>query len=89
MSAATSPSTSPPSGSPPPSGAALVMGATGAVGKALVRELLADTPTPAYSKVTLIVRRELDYAGPNRDRLVQKIVDFENLDKDKAVFAGH
>ncbi|KAJ3164944.1 Oxidoreductase htatip2 [Geranomyces variabilis] len=72
----------------PASPAALVMGATGAVGKALIRELLADSP-PAYSKVTAIVRKELDYDGPNRDRLVQKIVDFENLEKDKAVFAEH
>ncbi|KAH8552884.1 hypothetical protein BGW37DRAFT_487560 [Umbelopsis sp. PMI_123] len=66
---------------------ALIMGATGAVGKALLREaLLADT----YKSVTTIGRREvkLDESIP-QGKLVQKIVDFENLEASRSDLKGY
>ncbi|KAJ3020116.1 hypothetical protein HKX48_001309 [Thoreauomyces humboldtii] len=63
---------------------AIIMGATGACGKALVREVMTSS---SYSKVTLLLRKELPYDGVNKEKLVQKIVDFEKLDE--SVFQGH
>ncbi|ORZ35223.1 hypothetical protein BCR44DRAFT_116747 [Catenaria anguillulae PL171] len=65
---------------------AVVLGHTGAVGKALLRELMADA---RFAKVTVVGRREIEYSGPNADKLVQKVVDFENLDAHRPAFAGH
>ncbi|KNC97431.1 uncharacterized protein SPPG_07354 [Spizellomyces punctatus DAOM BR117] len=64
--------------------AAIIMGATGAVGKALVREVM---EADAFEKVTLLLRREVEYEGPHSEKLTQKKVDFENLEE--SVFAGH
>ncbi|KAI9101925.1 hypothetical protein DFS34DRAFT_612018 [Phlyctochytrium arcticum] len=64
--------------------ACIVMGATGAVGKALVRDLM---ETDAFSKVTLLLRREVEYEGPHPEKLVQHKVDFENLDE--SLLKGH
>ncbi|KAI9284921.1 hypothetical protein BC943DRAFT_337825 [Umbelopsis sp. AD052] len=66
---------------------ALILGATGAVGKTLLREvLLADT----YKSVTTIGRREvkLDDSIP-QSKLVQKIVDFDNLDASRKEMKGY
>ncbi|KAI8908758.1 hypothetical protein DFJ77DRAFT_128713 [Powellomyces hirtus] len=64
--------------------AAVIMGATGAVGKAVVREVMEASN---FTKVTLLLRRELDYNGPNKEKMQQKIVDFDNLDEN--LLAGH
>ncbi|RUS30310.1 hypothetical protein BC938DRAFT_479563 [Jimgerdemannia flammicorona] len=58
----------------------------GAVGKALVRDLLKQG---VYEKVVTVGRKEvkLDDNVP-KDKLVQKIVDFENLEDYRAVFRG-
>lgn len=53
---------------------ALVVGATGLVGKHLTEQLCAND---AYSRVTVLVRKPLDFTHP---KLVQEIVDFNNLD---------
>ncbi|KAL0089008.1 hypothetical protein J3Q64DRAFT_1882670 [Phycomyces blakesleeanus] len=63
---------------------AIVLGGTGAVGKALVRDLLVNG---SYEKVVAIGRRpvELDSNVP-QEKLVQKSVDFDNLDKYRQAF---
>jgi uncharacterized protein YbjT (DUF2867 family) len=53
---------------------ALVVGATGLVGKYLTEQLCAND---AYSRVTVLVRKTLNFAHP---KLVQETVDFNNLD---------
>ena len=53
---------------------ALVAGATGLVGSALVRMLL---ETPAYDHVHILVRKEINLAHP---RLYQHVVDFDHLE---------
>ncbi|KAG2175008.1 hypothetical protein INT43_006070 [Umbelopsis isabellina] len=66
---------------------ALVLGATGAVGKALLRDILkADT----YASVTALGRREvtLDDTVP-KEKLVQRTVDFENLESSRSDFKGY
>ncbi|CAO3693719.1 unnamed protein product [Umbelopsis ramanniana] len=66
---------------------ALILGATGAVGKSLLRELLlADT----YKSVTTIGRREvkLDDSIP-QSKLVQKTVDFNNLEASRTEMKGY
>ncbi|KAI8334474.1 hypothetical protein BD560DRAFT_414558 [Blakeslea trispora] len=65
---------------------AMIFGATGAVGKELLKELLT---TGKYDKVVSVGRRtvELDSTIP-QDKLEQKVVDFEHLEKDRAVFKG-
>ncbi|ORY98490.1 hypothetical protein BCR43DRAFT_487619 [Syncephalastrum racemosum] len=65
---------------------ALVMGATGAVGKALLKDLLKNGQ---YQKVVAVGRRtvELDDHIP-QDKLEQKTVDFEQLEKSRDAFRG-
>jgi uncharacterized protein YbjT (DUF2867 family) len=53
---------------------ALLAGATGLVGGQLLTRLLAH---PAYSRVEVLVRRELPVRNP---KLVQRVVDFEHLE---------
>jgi len=65
---------------------ALVIGSTGATGIHVVNELLA---CGLFEKVTSLARREIDYQGPNKDRLVQKVVDFEKIEEYKDSFKGH
>ncbi|KAI8889380.1 NAD(P)-binding protein [Backusella circina FSU 941] len=57
---------------------ALIMGATGAVGKQVLKEILKSND---YQKVISIGRRnvELEQEVP-QERLVQKIVDFDNIE---------
>ncbi len=57
---------------------AVVAGATGMVGRELVRQLLED---PAYSRVTALVRRELGLAHP---KLEERIVSFDRLEEEEA-----
>lgn len=72
------------SGSDAPAGySALVVGATGLVGGHLVRTLLAD---PAYGRVSILARRPYP-DGDIRQRLDERIVDFEALDRHPG-FAG-
>ncbi|KAI8889381.1 NAD(P)-binding protein [Backusella circina FSU 941] len=60
---------------------ALVMGSTGAVGKQLLKEILKNND---YQKVISIGRRtvEIDKEIP-QDRLVQKIVDYDDIEKSR------
>jgi len=53
---------------------ALIAGATGLVGGHVLTRLLAH---PSYSRVEVLVRRELPIRDP---KLIQRIVDFEHLD---------
>jgi uncharacterized protein YbjT (DUF2867 family) len=53
---------------------ALLAGATGLVGGHVLTRLLAH---PAYSRVEVLVRRELPVRNP---KLVQRVVDFEHLE---------
>ncbi|KNE57665.1 hypothetical protein AMAG_04527 [Allomyces macrogynus ATCC 38327] len=64
----------------------VVLGHTGAVGKALLRELMADA---RFAHVTVVGRREIDYQGPNKEKLRQQVVDFENLEASRSVFKGY
>ncbi|KAI8972358.1 hypothetical protein BDB01DRAFT_845126 [Pilobolus umbonatus] len=65
---------------------ALVFGATGAVGKQLLMDVL---KTGTYSKVITMGRREvkLDDSIP-QDKLVQKVIDFDNLEASRDDFRG-
>jgi uncharacterized protein YbjT (DUF2867 family) len=62
---------------------AIVVGATGAVGSALVRELLAS---PRWMHVTALVRRKSDAFAPvaGADKLEQIVVDMAQLERDAA-----
>lgn len=57
---------------------ALIIGATGAVGKFLLQELLSS---PAYSRVGEFGRRvtSSECITTGKEKLVQKVLDFENL----------
>jgi uncharacterized protein YbjT (DUF2867 family) len=58
---------------------ALVVGATGLIGKHLTIKLLASN---FYSKIKVLVRKPLDINHPNLEQIV---VDFNNLDTSKIV----
>lgn len=63
-----------------PERSALIVGATGQVGRHLLRELLAS---PTYTRVAEYGRRVTpldDLPAEHRAKLVQKTVDFEHLD---------
>ncbi len=66
---------------------AIVVGATGAVGSALVRELLAS---PACAGVTALVRRATTAfdGAPGREKLRLEVVDFDHLEQDTARLAA-
>lgn len=67
---------------------AVVIGASGEIGKAIVKELVKRSQ---FDKITLIVRREMDLPSPETDenyrKIEQKLVDYEKLSAD--VFKGH
>lgn len=69
---------------------ALVVGATGEVGKAIVKELVKRSQ---FEKVTLLVRRHLDLPSPDTDenyrKVDQKVIDFENLSESADAFKGY
>lgn len=62
---------------------AIVVGATGAVGSSLVRELLAS---PAFTQVTALTRRAVTSfdADAGREKLRLEVVDLANLERDSA-----
>ncbi|RUS28757.1 hypothetical protein BC938DRAFT_481482 [Jimgerdemannia flammicorona] len=65
---------------------ALVLGGTGAVGMALVRQLL---EREVYGHVVTIGRREVEFDGTvPTDRLTQKVINFENLEQHRDAFRG-
>ncbi|XP_064118626.1 oxidoreductase HTATIP2-like isoform X1 [Macrobrachium nipponense] len=59
---------------------ALVLGATGEVGKSLVQELLKNA---AFSRIIVVGRRKLDLED---EKVENRIVDFEKLDEHKEAF---
>ena len=63
---------------------AIILGSTGAVGKALVTEL---TASGIYDEVRTITRRQYDFKN-NSPQLVQKVINFDELDSHKDVFQG-
>src|SRR6185369_16650082 len=62
---------------------AIVVGATGAVGSALVRELLAS---PHCEEVTALTRRKVEiFAGlPGHGKLRQRVIDMNDLERETA-----
>lgn len=65
---------------------AFVLGYTGETGKSLVKELAKDA---FFKRVVLVGRREVDLQVSNEDgKFVQKVVDFESIDKHRDVFTG-
>ncbi|MCP4521720.1 MAG: NAD-dependent epimerase/dehydratase family protein [Cytophagales bacterium] len=61
---------------------AIIFGATGLIGGELVKKLLEDN---RYNKVILIQRRSL---GLNHDKLEEKLIDFNNLEKETESLRG-
>lgn len=61
---------------------ALIIGATGATGKDLVQQLLAD---PDYSEVAVFVRKPLDF---NHPKLSAHVIDFDKPDEWKHLIKG-
>lgn len=61
---------------------AIVIGATGATGKDLVKQLLVDRD---FEQVDVFVRRKMDYSHP---KLCVHVVDFENIDAWKGEITG-
>ncbi|KAI9263516.1 hypothetical protein EDC94DRAFT_518093 [Helicostylum pulchrum] len=63
---------------------ALVLGATGAVGKQLLKDVLKNG---SYTKVVSVGRRPVELEDSiSKDKLVQKTVDFENLEAHREDF---
>ncbi|KAJ1964632.1 Oxidoreductase htatip2 [Dipsacomyces acuminosporus] len=69
-----------------PGKSALVLGGTGEVGREVVKHLLVSD---AFDKVTVFTRRPIEYTGANADKLVQKPVDYENVEQLEQDFTGH
>jgi oxidoreductase len=69
---------------------ALILGATGATGRHVLTELLASSE---YSQVTEIGRRVTsfpqDSSLPGREKLTQKVVDFEKIDQEGLSDGGY
>lgn len=63
---------------------AIVLGSTGAVGRALVHELISNSD---YEEVRAITRRQYDF-GIESHKLVTKVVDFASLEKHKSDLQG-
>jgi uncharacterized protein YbjT (DUF2867 family) len=63
----------------------LLAGATGLVGGECLAALLAES---SFDPVTILVRRPLASPPPS-ERLVVRLVDFENLDREASAFAVH
>jgi len=57
---------------------AFVLGATGEVGKELVRQIV---QRKIFSQVVLIGRRKVEFEEPEFKDLVQRVVDFDSLDE--------
>ena len=64
---------------------ALVLGGTGATGKHVIKELRENEQ---ISKIKMVNRRQVDLPeGPGLDKVEQVIVDYDNLEKNKADFS--
>ncbi|USD36977.1 MULTISPECIES: NAD(P)H-binding protein [Ferrimonas] len=61
---------------------AIVIGATGVVGRAVVNQLAA---TPAVDRIVTLTRRPVPH---DSDKVVNQVVDFEQLDRYQAWFEG-
>ena len=75
-----------PASFPAPGLSALIIGATGATGKHLLRELL---QSPAFTRVGEYGRRVTpkgDLSGT--EKLEQQVIDFDNLDASAAALKG-
>ena len=65
---------------------ALVLGASGETGKEVVRNLV---ESPEYREVIVVARRELTFPNDEKyKKIIQKIVNFDNLSAHKEVFEG-
>ncbi|KAM9186899.1 oxidoreductase HTATIP2 isoform 3-T3 [Mergus octosetaceus] len=73
-------------GSSSGAGSCFVLGASGATGRALLRELRARG---LFARVTLIGRRRLSLAKESGTAVEQVVVDFERLSEHAAAFRGH
>jgi nucleoside-diphosphate-sugar epimerase len=60
---------------------AIVLGATGAVGSALVHELLAS---PHCEVITMLTRRQVYPGLTGRDVLRERVIDMEDLERETA-----
>lgn len=60
---------------------AIIIGATGAVGKEILKEILADD---FYNKVYILGRQSIDKLA-DEERLIKIMVDFENLNFDTSI----
>lgn len=69
-----------------PGRSAVALGATGAVGREVVKALLAS---PAFSQVTILVRRPLDIPVPDGKRLSQHVLDVFDAAAYEPLLAGH
>uniref|UniRef100_U3J8V0 Protein HTATIP2 n=1 Tax=Anas platyrhynchos platyrhynchos TaxID=8840 RepID=U3J8V0_ANAPP len=67
-------------------GSCFVLGASGATGQALLRELRARG---LFARVTLIGRRHLSLAEESGTAVEQVVVDFERLSEHATAFRGH
>uniref|UniRef100_A0A8B9EJG8 Protein HTATIP2 n=1 Tax=Anser cygnoides TaxID=8845 RepID=A0A8B9EJG8_ANSCY len=67
-------------------GSCFVLGASGATGRALLRELRARR---LFARVTVIGRRRLSLAEESGTAVEQVVVDFERLSEHAAAFRGH
>ncbi|OXB84196.1 UNVERIFIED_CONTAM: hypothetical protein H355_007079 [Colinus virginianus] len=68
------------------SGSCFVLGASGATGRALLRELCTQRP---FSRVTVIGRRQLSLPEGSGVTVEQAVVDFERLGEHADAFRGH
>ncbi len=62
---------------------AVIAGASGLIGSCLLEELLAS---PQYDEVLVLVRKELPLS---HKKLVQVVIDFDNLEKHQSSINGH
>lgn len=61
---------------------ATVLGATGAIGKEVVNELVSS---PRIKEVRIIARRNVEIKS---NKIVENIIDFEKLQEHKVLFDG-
>jgi len=65
---------------------ALVLGGTGATGKSVVEEL---RKSDLVDKIVMITRRTIEIPdGPGKDKIEQRLVDFDKLEESKEAFTG-
>ena len=66
---------------------ALVLGGTGESGKRVIDELRVSN---LISKIVMVTRREIEVPdGDGKDKVEQKIVDFDKLDEHKEAFTQY